>query len=104
MHPKLTLAYVEDLGRILSSDGIAVFQIPRTSPRAVKATRIGARVLRGVKAVLNRRPRMQMYAVPPLDVHAALSRGGLNVVREYDDPDACDWPSYLYVAARAIPD
>jgi len=100
MPPQLSLAYVAEFGRVLARGGYAAFQIPRAQPQRPPVERAFRHAARRVRAVVDRRPRMGFFAVPPHAVREALGEAGLELVAELDDPEACDWPSFLYVARR----
>lgn len=100
MPPVLTLGYVRELGRVLAPAGVAAFQVPREEVRPPGIEGVGRAIARRARGIVDRRPRMGFYAVAPADIRAALARAGLDLVAELDDPEACDWPSYLYVARK----
>jgi SAM-dependent methyltransferase len=100
MPPRLTLCYVREIGRVLEGGGVAAFQVPREELGRRGLAGVVRRGARAVRDVVDRRPRMGFYAVPSADIRAALEQGGAVLVAELDDPEACDWPSSLYVARK----
>lgn len=111
MEPQFAKAYLRAFLRLLTPDGLLVFQIP--SERVGSAGRLKSRLGRYLPVTLRRAyrafrhrgdggPVMEMHSIPIREMVEFLPANGAELMACLDDSAAdTSWKSYLYVVRRA---
>ena len=98
MHPSYSASYIAEFVRVLSPDGLCVFQLP-TAPRW-SSVGIPLRVMPMRLIRLFR--KMDMYGMGLRRVETIVNTAGGTIVRRLDDENAGPhWKSYRYFITRA---
>lgn len=103
----LALEYIGEFVRVLAPGGVAAFQAPDAllAPRGLFDPRILGTRMRNLasraKAILQRRPVMEMHMIPVGDVEAAVTTAGGEIVEIAEDWSGGDFcRSIRYVVRR----
>ncbi|MCA8955463.1 MAG: class I SAM-dependent methyltransferase [Planctomycetes bacterium] len=106
MPPRLALAYLDELCRVLRPGGLLVFDLPERPKRSRSHLgRWASRVLRTASLVWHRhllgRARMDMFGIAPARIAARVARAGCRVVwQEPIGSGGPDWWAHRYGVAR----
>jgi SAM-dependent methyltransferase len=107
MPPAVALSYVREFVRVLSREGVAVFEIPHRRRGALPQLKKWVPPLRWASAALHRArqrraPLMEMHVIPRDQVGRTVTAAGGTIVRELTSPDAGFERCTYYV--RVTPD
>jgi ubiquinone/menaquinone biosynthesis C-methylase UbiE len=114
MKPKYAKKYIKEFLRILSEQGILIFQIPSERVRSKKNIR---KVLRSIfstvlidqlfylrvylKYIFNKEPRMDMYSIDKKEMVSFVEENGGKVVDIVKDQiNHGNWESYIYYVLK----
>lgn len=115
IRPEPMLRFVTELTRVLTPDGVAALHIPcdyvrwREPGFRAASLRAGRRLKEVLRPIIRRatviaevrRPRMEMNAVPPHRVEAAVRSGGGAVAARLDSGAHDGYRGYRYVITRS---
>lgn len=95
--------YLEEFARVLSDQGVAVFQVPceRRGGIFSASSLVPTALLEGYRTIRYGRNRVQMHAIPTSDVESIICRAGGRIAR-VEDSDAAGpgWKSKRYFVER----
>ncbi|MEX2500662.1 MAG: class I SAM-dependent methyltransferase [Wenzhouxiangellaceae bacterium] len=95
--------YLEEFVRILSDQGVAVFQAPYERRGGIfsASTLVPAPLLEGYRTIRYGRKRVQMHAIPTSDVDSIICQVGGRIARvEESDAAGPGWKSKRYFVVR----
>jgi len=98
MAPGLIEGYLSEFVRVLSGEGLLVFQLPSTRKRDGKDSKEWAAL--GTALDRDGYPRMDMYGIKRRKVAAIIEHSGGRVEETWTDPTAVGWDGYIYLVRR----